>query len=80
MKMMNKDKIDAMKEQEHMRAKMQAAYKVWQTCVGSRSTREHILTSVLFVMFQAGDMETVKKIEYQLLPDEEKEKLKRNMV
>jgi hypothetical protein len=28
MKMMNKDKIDAMKEQEHMRAKMQAAYKV----------------------------------------------------
>jgi hypothetical protein len=31
-------------------------------------------------MSQAGDMETVKKIEYQLLPDEEKEKLKRNMV
>jgi hypothetical protein len=27
---------------------------------------------------QSGDMATVKKIEYILLPDEEKQKLKRN--
>jgi hypothetical protein len=115
MKMMNPEKIQEMREQDALRAKMQFAYKVrqkgrnrlphrafcWATSAANPLARQALLrrelwmrvSRILLVLFpsssradsvrrggvvQAGDYETVKKIEYALLPEEEKLKLKRN--
>lgn len=92
MKMMNKEKMQALKEEDLLRAKMKQAYKVRRTHDALDTVHVHTHTSTLWgsrlnALFcfcfhtrthtkQSGDMATVKQIEYKLMTEEEREKAK----